>query len=61
MRTLLKILNLKNIHISANNYGMLDENGVPQVIEMTLINPKKKFEITNEITKKKLSNRRFGF
>ena len=42
---------LKNIHINANNYGMLDENGIPQVIEMTLINPKK-FEITDERTKR---------
>ena len=42
---------LKNIHISANNYGMLDENGIPQVIEMTLINPKK-FEITDERSKR---------
>ena len=42
---------LKNIHINANNYGMLDEKGIPQVIEMTLINPKK-FEITDEISKR---------
>ena len=50
---------LKNIHITANNYGMLDENGIPkivkngipQVIEMTFINPNK-FEITNERTKR---------
>ena len=36
----------KNIHINANNYGMVDINGIPQVIEMTLINPKK-FKIKN--------------
>ena len=42
---------LKNIHINANNYGMLDEKGIPQVIEMTLINPKK-FEITDERSKR---------
>ncbi len=42
---------LKNIHINANNYAMVDENGIPQVIEMTFINPKR-FEITNEITKR---------
>ena len=42
---------LKNIHIHANNYGNLDENGMPQVIEMTLINSKK-FEITDERTKR---------
>ena len=40
---------LKNVHINANNYAMVDENGIPQVIEMTFINPKK-FEITDEIT-----------
>src|SRR6056300_522783 len=38
---------MKNIHINANNYGMIDETGIPQVIEMTLINPKK-FEIKNK-------------
>ena len=30
---------------------MVDENGIPQVIEMTFINPKR-FEISNEITKR---------
>ena len=38
---------MKNIHINANNYGMVDNDGMPQVIEMTLINPKK-FEIKNK-------------
>ena len=47
----IKNTELKNIHINANNYAMVTENGIPQVIEMTLINPKK-FKITNEITKK---------
>ena len=42
---------LKNIHINANNYGMVDNYGIPQVIEMTLINPKK-FKIKNKKTKK---------
>ena len=42
---------LKNIHVNANNYGILDEKGIPQVIEMTLINPKK-FEITDERSKR---------
>ena len=42
---------LRNIHINANNYAMVDENGIPQVIEMTFINPKR-FEITNEIPKR---------
>ena len=43
--------NLNLVHIHANNYGILNENGIPQVIEMTLINPKK-FEITDERTKR---------
>ena len=38
---------MKNIHINANNYGMVDKDGMPQVIEMTLINSKK-FEIKNK-------------
>ena len=40
---------LKNIHINANNYGMVDNKGIPQVIEMTLINPKK-FRIKKQKT-----------
>ena len=40
---------LRNIHINANNYGMVDEKGIPQVIEMTLINPKK-FKIKKQKT-----------
>jgi len=36
----IKKTKLKNIHINANNYGMVDVKGIPQVIEMTLINPK---------------------
>ena len=40
---------LKNIHINANNYGMVDNKGIPQVIEMTLINPKK-FKIKKQKT-----------
>ena len=40
---------LRNIHINANNYGMVDNKGIPQVIEMTLINPKK-FKIKKQKT-----------
>ena len=40
---------LRNIHINANNYGMVDNRGIPQVIEMTLINPKK-FKIKKQKT-----------
>ena len=47
----IKKTNLKNIHINANNYGMVDSNGIPQVIEMTLINPKK-FKIKSSKTKR---------
>lgn len=47
----IKKTGLKNIHINANNYGMVDVNGIPQVIEMTLINPKK-FKIKNTKTKR---------
>lgn len=42
---------LKNIHINANNYSMVYKNGLPQVIEMTMINPKK-FKIKNIKTKR---------
>ena len=47
----IKKTKLRNIHINANNYGKVDNNGVPQVIEMTLINPKK-FRIKNSKTKR---------
>ena len=40
---------LRNIHINANNYGSVDNKGIPQVIEMTLINPKK-FRIKKQKT-----------
>ena len=43
---------LKNIHISANNYGEVDNKGIPQVIEMTLLNPKK-FSVKNYKTNRK--------
>ena len=45
----IKNTKLKNIHINANNYGMVDKFGIPQVIEMTLINPRK-FKIKNKKT-----------
>ena len=40
---------LRIIHINANNYGSVDNKGTPQVIEMTLINPKK-FRIKKQKT-----------
>ena len=42
---------LRNIHINANNYETVDRNGIPKVIEMTLINPKK-FKIKNYKSKR---------
>ena len=47
----IKKTKLKNIHLNVNNYGYIDENGIPEVIEMTLINPKK-FKIKNIKTKR---------
>ncbi len=46
IKNFIKKTKFRNIHINANNYGMVDINGIPQVIEMTLINPKK-FKIRN--------------
>ena len=51
IKDFMKQTKLRNIHINANNYGMVDFNGIPQVIEMTLINPKK-FKIKNFKTKR---------
>jgi len=51
IKNFIKKTKLKNIHINANNYGMVDVNGIPQVIEMTLINPKK-FKIKKSKTKR---------
>ena len=51
IKNFIKKTKLKNIHINANNYGMVGVNGIPQVIEMTLINPKK-FKIKNSKTKR---------
>ena len=51
IRNFINQTKLRNIHINANNYGTVDVNGIPQVIEMTLINPKK-FKIENFKTKR---------
>ena len=51
IRNFINQTKLRNIHINANNYGQVDINGMPQVIEMTLINPKK-FKIKNYKTKR---------
>ena len=52
IKSFIKKTKLKNIHVNANNYGMIDARGIPKVIEMTLINPKK-FKIKNIKTKRK--------
>ena len=49
IKNFIKKTRLKNIHINANNYSMVDKFGIPQVIEMTLINPSK-FKIKNKKT-----------
>ena len=46
LKNFIKQTKLRNIHINANNFEMVNINGIPQVIEMTLINPKK-FKIQN--------------
>ncbi len=51
IKDFIKKTKLRNIHINANNYEMVDVNGIPQVIEMTFINPKK-FKIKNSKTKR---------
>ena len=52
-KNFIKQTKLRNIHINANNFEMVNINGIPQVIEMTLINPKNlRFKI---IKQKKLS------
>ena len=51
IRNFINQTKLRNIHINANNYGSVDNKGIPQVIEMTLINPKK-FKIKKQKTKR---------
>ena len=45
IKKFLKKSNLKIIHIHANNYGGIDKNGLPRVLEISLLN-KKKFKIS---------------
>ena len=51
VKNFIKKTKLKSIHISANNYESVNKNGIPNVIEMTLINPQK-FKIKNKKTKR---------
>lgn len=45
IKKFLKKSNLKIIHIHANNYGGIDKDGLPKVLEISLLN-KKKFKIS---------------
>ena len=41
IRNFLRKSDLKIIHIHANNYGGVDKNGIPRVIELSMLNSKK--------------------
>ena len=57
-KNLIKIRNfitksdLKIIHIHANNYGGIDKNGIPKVIELSMLNSKK-IKINKILSKRK--------
>ena len=52
IKKFLKKLDLKIIHIHANNYGGVDKHNNPKVIELSLIN-KRKIKIKNIFSKRK--------
>ena len=52
IKKFLKKIDLKVIHIHANNYGGVDRNNNPRVIELSLIN-KRKIKIKNTFSKRK--------
>ena len=53
MRKLEKFLNhMKIIHIQENNYGDIDKNGIPKVIELSMLNSKK-IKINRILSKRK--------
>ena len=52
IKKFLEKLDLKIIHIHANNYGGIDKYGNPKVIELSLLNTKK-IKVDNTFSKKK--------
>ena len=52
IKKFLEKLDLKIIHIHANNYGGIDKYGNPKVIELSLLN-RKKIKLNNTFSKKK--------
>ena len=52
IKKFLKGLDLKIIHIHANNYGGIDEYSNPKVIELSLLNTKK-IKVNNVFSKRK--------
>ena len=43
---------MKIIHIHANNYGGIDKNGTPKVIELSMLNSKK-IKVNKILSKRK--------
>ena len=52
IRNFIKKSDLKIIHIHANNYGGIDKNKNPKVIELSMINSKK-FKINKILSKRR--------
>ena len=52
IRNFIRKSDLKIIHIHANNYGGIDKNGNPKVIELSMLNSKK-IKINRILSKRK--------
>jgi hypothetical protein len=52
IRNFIRKSDLKIIHIHANNYGGIDKNGIPKVIELSMLNSKK-IEMNRILSKRK--------
>ena len=52
IRNFIKKSDFKIIHIHANNYGGIDKNGIPKVIELSMLNSKK-IKINKILSKRK--------
>lgn len=52
IRNFIRKSDLKIIHIHANNYGGIDKNGIPKVIELSMLNSKK-IKINRILSKRK--------